>query len=69
MNNLSSLRIKKNKTQEEMAKTLGIGVSTYNQYENLQRNVPEKIATKIAEILDVDVKDVFLPIKFTISKM
>ncbi|WP_157781497.1 helix-turn-helix domain-containing protein, partial [Rhodanobacter denitrificans] len=30
MTNLAKLRISKGKTQEQMAKLLGIGVSTYN---------------------------------------
>jgi len=68
LNNLARIRLSKNKTQEDMARELKIGVSTYNQYENSQRNVPDKIASKIAEILGVNIEQIFLPTKFTISK-
>lgn len=65
---LAYLRKKKGLTQDEMAKMLAIGLSTYNQYENLQRSIPIQIAEKIASILDVPVDEIFLPIKFTVSK-
>ncbi|MDO7787900.1 helix-turn-helix transcriptional regulator [Desulforamulus aquiferis] len=66
---LSKLRISKGITQEQMAKMLGIGVSTYNQHENSQRTIPYEIAEKIAEILDVGIEDIFLPVRFTVSKL
>lgn len=65
---LSEIRNEKRITQEAMAKQLNIAVSTYNQYENAQRNVPVNLAKKIAEILGVEVEDIFLPIRFTLSK-
>lgn len=66
--NLSEIRNAKKITQEQMAKRLNIGISTYNQYENSQRNIPFDVAEKIATILKVRVDDIFLPIKFTVSK-
>ncbi|NLY44741.1 MAG: helix-turn-helix transcriptional regulator [Tissierella sp.] len=68
MYNLKKIRLNQNKTQEQMAELLNIGVSTYNQYENSGRNIPFDTAKKIAEILAVDINDIFLPIKFTVSK-
>jgi putative transcriptional regulator len=68
MTKLAYLRKKKGLTQDEMAKILTIGLSTYNQYENLQRGIPIQIAEKIASILDITVDEIFLPIKFTVSK-
>jgi len=68
MKSLSELRISKGITQEQMAKILSIGVSTYNQYENSQRSIPYNIAKKIAETLEVEVEDIFLPTRFTVSK-
>ena len=68
MTKLADLRKEKGLTQEVMAKKLTIGLSTYNQYENLQRGIPFKTAVKIASILNVSVEDIFLPIKFTVSK-
>lgn len=69
MTSLASLRKKAGITQEEMAQNLGIGISTYNQYENSQRNIPYQIAEKIAKILNVSVDQIFLPTKFTVSKI
>lgn len=66
---LAKLRIREGKTQEQMATMLEIGVSTYNQYENSQRNIPYDTAKKIAEILGVKIEDIFLPVKFTVSKI
>jgi len=68
MTNLAKLRISKGKTQEQMAKLLGIGVSTYNQYENAQRSIPYDVAKKVAELLEVEVEEIFLPTRFTVSK-
>lgn len=61
-------RVKKNLTQEQMAKLLGIATSTYNQYENSQRGIPAEIVKKISKILDIEAEEFFLPSKFTISK-
>lgn len=68
MTKLAYLRKKKGLTQDEMAKILAIGLSTYNQYENLQRGIPFQIAEKIASMFDIPVDEIFLPIKFTVSK-
>ncbi len=69
MQDLATIRRNKNKTQEQMAKELNIGISTYNQYENSQRNIPYDIAIKIAEILNVKIEEIFLPVRFTVSKV
>lgn len=69
MKDLASLRQEKGKTQKQMAKILGIGISTYNQYENSQRNIPYEVAKKIADILSVQVEEIFLPVRFTVSKI
>lgn len=66
--NLKILRRKHNKTQEQMAELLGIGISTYNQYENSERDIPLEKAKSIAEIFKVDINDIFLPTRFTASK-
>lgn len=66
--NLTEIRNSKNIRQAELAKRLGVAVSTYNMYENGERTVPAHIAKKIAKILEVDVNEIFLPEKFTVSK-
>jgi len=68
MSSLKDVRINHGKTQEQMAKILGIGISTYNQYENSERNIPYEKAKKIAQILSVNINEIFLPTKFTVSK-
>lgn len=65
---IKKLREDKGISQIEMAERLEIPVSTYNVYENGNRKVPEEIARNIANILNVEVKDIFLPATFTISK-
>ena len=55
-------------TQEEMAKILGIADSTLSLYESGGRSIPSDIAKKIAVILDAEVEDIFLPLRFTLSK-
>lgn len=65
---IKKLRENKGISQMEMAEKLKIPVSTYNVYENGNRKVPEEIARNIAEILNVEIKDTFLPATFTISK-
>lgn len=68
MTNLASKRKAASITQEEMARILDIGLSTYNQYENAQRTIPSDTAAKIAEVLGVPQSQIFLPVKFTVSK-
>lgn len=68
MSELANIRKKAGYTQEGMAKILGVGLSTYNQYENRQRNIPSELAERIARILKVPQHQIFLPVKFTVSK-
>lgn len=55
-------------SQATIADALSISVPAYCQYENGTRNVPAAIAMRIAEILACDMDDIFLPVKFTVSK-
>lgn len=66
---LEKARKEKGLTQEQMAANLEIAVSTYNQYENGARSVPRSVAEAAANILGVNVEDIFLPTKFTTSKI
>lgn len=65
---IEEVRKAKGFTQEQVAKGVGIGTSTYCQYETGLRGVPAEAANKIARFLDVEVGEIFLPMKFTISK-
>ena len=51
-----------------MAELLGIAISTYNQYENGVRSIPNEAAHEICEILDIEISNFFSPKNFTISK-
>lgn len=68
MIDLKEIRLQNNKTQQEMADLLGIGLTTYHQYESTDRDVPYIVAKKIAEIFQVNIEDIFLPTRFTLSK-
>lgn len=65
---LAKIRKEKKYTQEKMAEMLGISVAAYNLYENGGRRVPEKIASKIAQILGVNKNEIFLPETFAVRK-
>lgn len=65
---LAEIRDERRKSQKDMADILGIAVSTYCQYETGKRNVPAEIVDKISNILNINKEDIFLPIKFTVSK-
>ncbi|CAG7586417.1 hypothetical protein PEPTYR26121_00336 [Peptoniphilus tyrrelliae] len=65
---LAEIRDERRKSQKDMADILGIAVSTYCQYETGKRNVPAETVDNIAQILNIDKDDIFLPIKFTVSK-
>lgn len=56
---IEEVRKAKGFTQEQVAKGVGIGASTYCQYETGLRGVPAEVANKIARFLDVEVGDIF----------
>lgn len=65
---LAEIRDERRMSQKDMADILGIGVSTYCQYETGKRNVPAETVDSIAKILNINKNDIFLPIKFMVSK-
>ena len=66
---LENVRKGRGYTQEYMASQLSVAVSTYNQYENGTRSVPRKIAESVAKVLGVEIGEIFLATKFTVSKI
>ncbi len=68
MNKLKFAREAKGYTQEKMAQLAKIGVSTYNMYEKGNRTVPDNVAERIANALQIPKEKIFLPVKFTVSK-
>ena len=68
MSKLSKLRNKSKITQKDMAKHIGVAVSTYCMYENGQRTIPAEKAYKIASFLNTDIEEIFLPFSFTLGE-
>lgn len=68
MISLKDIRLKNNKTQQQMADLLNIGLTTYHQYEKSERDIPYKVANKIADIFQMKIDEIFLPTRFTVSK-
>ncbi len=68
MSKLEQLRKEKGIGQSAFAERLGIASSTYCQYEKGARMIPVSTAIEIANLLSVKVEDIFLPMKFTVSK-
>lgn len=68
MKKIEDIRKSKGFTQEYVANKIGAATSTYNQYEMGTRSIPAEMAEKIANVLDVEVGEIFLPVKFTIRE-
>lgn len=68
MSKLEQLRKEKGMGQSALAEKLGIASSTYHQYEKGARMIPVSTAIEIANLLSVKVEDIFLPMRFTVSK-
>lgn len=58
---LKELRARKNITQEEMARNLGISVQTYNAWEKDVSNVSISKVQAIADFHGVTIGEIFLP--------
>lgn len=65
---LSNIRKNKGLSQEDIAGQLGVGISTYCQYETGKRSIPYDVVDKLCKILDIKKDEIFLPTKFTLSK-
>ena len=58
---LKELRARKNKTQEQVAKDLGISVQTYNAWERDISNVAVSKVQAVADYFGVKIGQIFLP--------
>lgn len=56
-------------TQRDVASIAKVAVPTYSQYETGARSIPSEKAVLIAQAVKAQVDDIFLPVKFTISKL
>lgn len=68
MNKLKEKRDLAGYSQKEFADFLKLPLSSYNQYENGNRQIPKEVVDKICEKLAVDSNEIFLPNRFTLSK-
>ena len=68
MRQIEIARKAKGFTQEYVANSVGVATSSYNQYETGARSIPADVAEKIASVLDVEVNEIFLPMKFTVRE-
>ena len=59
LNNLKKLRISKGLTQNEIARSVGITVVTYQNYEYGTREPKVSFAIKLAKVLNITVEDLF----------
>lgn len=57
---LRAKRVEKDFTQEELAKALGVSVSTYSRYELGKTEMLESTINKLLMILECKYEDIFL---------
>ena len=55
---VKQLRLDNNKTQEEIAKFLGVDKSTYNKYENGKRKLNNDVVKELADYYNIKVSDI-----------
>ena len=55
---VKKLRLDNNKTQQELAKYLGVDKSTYNKYENGKRKFNNDVVNQLAEYYNIKVSDI-----------
>ena len=56
---LKELRARRNWTQEETAKRLGVSIQTYNAWENDFGKVKASSAAAVAKLFDVKIDEIF----------
>ena len=52
-----------------MAEKIDTSIGCYNMYENNQRKVPKEKAILIANVLECELDDIFVPSSFTVSEI
>lgn len=55
---IKNLRLENNKSQKEIAKYLGVDLSTYNKYEKGSRKLSNEVVKKLAEYYNISVSDI-----------
>lgn len=62
---LQELRVKRNLTQEQTAKILGIRKEYLSMLENGERNPSDNLKERMAKLYECDIVDIFLAINST----
>lgn len=69
MTEIEKIRKEKGYTQQYMADKIDSSIGCYNMYENNQRKVPKDKATLIANVLECNIEEIFVPSNFTVSEI
>ena len=69
MTEIEKRRKDKSFTQQYMADNIDTSIGCYNMYENNQRKVPKDKAILIANVLECELNDIFVPSNFTASEI
>jgi len=57
---LKELRVRKGKTQREVAQDLGVSLTTYNGWEQNVSNLKVSTVMKLADYFGVELREIFL---------
>ncbi len=57
---LKELRVRKGKTQREVAQDLGVSLTTYNGWEQNVSNLKVSTVMKLADYFEVELREIFL---------
>lgn len=69
MTEIEKRRKEKGYTQQYMAENIDTSIGCYNMYENNQRKVPRDKAVLIANVLECELDNIFVPSSFTVSEI
>lgn len=69
MTEIERRRKEKGYTQQYMAENIDTSIGCYNMYENNQRKVPREKAVLIANVLECELDNIFVPSSFTVSEI
>lgn len=69
MTEIEKRRKEKGYTQQYMAENIDTSIGCYNMYENNQRKVPREKAVLIANVLECELDNIFVPSSFTVSEI
>ncbi|MCR6096911.1 helix-turn-helix transcriptional regulator [Salipaludibacillus agaradhaerens] len=69
MNTLMLARIKNKKTKQDVARAIGVSPVMYGYIESGERTADSDTSIKIANYLNMDVNEIFLPSRLTVREV